>query len=60
MRQLTPKEIENAPDWATHYVIPGGIGVIRYRNNTHFVWADTGVKQPLGEWRKSQCKPIPR
>lgn len=60
MRQLTQQEIDQAPEWATHYVIPAGIEAIRWRDSKHFQWSDCDCKQNLGGWSILECQPIPR
>jgi hypothetical protein len=43
MRKLTKKEIENAPDWATHYLAHPWSVNIRYTDGIHF---NTGKGKP--------------
>ena len=37
MRDLTPQEIKNAPEWATHYFIAENYG-IRWSNDSGYQW----------------------
>lgn len=60
MRQLTQNEIDNAPDWATHYgICPDGD--ILFENEDFFTWASE-PNEKLGQLFgvDEDSKPIPR
>lgn len=60
MRQLTKTEIENAPEWATHYGICED-GDILFENEEFFIFASK-PKKKLGQLFgvDEDSKPIPR
>ena len=59
MRELTQTEIDNAPDWATHYFIFTDTAV--YENETHFMASIEKLKlRNGGVGMRKDAKPIPR
>lgn len=58
MRELTQQEIDNAPDWATHYYVMGG-GNLMYESLEFWSFAGVATVNPnLGI--ASSSKPITR
>jgi len=64
MRDLTQKEIDNAPGWATHYFIDDGDGSLCYENEYRYVY-EKDINQDEAHIYRNRCleknsKPIPR
>lgn len=58
MRDLTQKEIDDAPDWATHYSVAAD-GCVMYESSGLIIW--TGLDSPRCNIAISAtAKPIPR
>ena len=58
MRDLTQQEIDDAPEWATHYLHCDRLDMIRWNDNTHYQWESRAKESYIKMKRDGQ--PIPR
>ncbi len=59
MRELTPEEIKNAPDWATHYLIACD-NTVCYDSADHYMLDDNVKIKSMANGPDSDSKPIIR
>jgi hypothetical protein len=62
MRKLTQQEIDQAPDWATHYYSDGCDEYVRFQCNIKhlFMWTDEEKVNTFARSDHHQGEPIPR
>ncbi len=62
MRHLTQQEIDNAPDWATHYFTYNNDKEIRWQDNIKhlFMWSHEGKIFPFPRKEYQRGEQIPR
>lgn len=58
MRKLTQKEVDDAPDWASHYFIDSFGGSVCYEDEGHFQYA--GKNKVKSRGMCDNAEPIPR
>ena len=60
MRKLTQQEIDNAPEWATHYTITRPASLPMYESTKSYQVVDNNRRIQPPKGISSHAKPIPR
>ena len=59
IRDLTPQEIQAAPDWATHYLVNDDSALL-FESDNYFMYAGDGFKWSQTSGVSKLALPIPR